>query len=74
LTAATQLHKDLLEEDADYDGTKRQFDRLYDELFIIARDEVSLEIEAVLQVIETFFEYRNEIGLGQREVDWYAYQ
>jgi hypothetical protein len=73
LQAACDLHKDLLNDEcfAGYDGTKEQFDVLYRELFIIARDEVSLEVEPVLQVIETFYEYQVEISTGDREWDWY---
>lgn len=73
LSAACQLHPELLADDgfAGYDGTKAQFDSLYQELFVIARDEVSLEIEPVDQVISTFFDYQLEIVDGQREVDWY---
>ena len=73
LQAACALHKDLLGDDAfnGYDGTKKQFDNLYDELFIIARDEVSLEVEPMLQVIETFYDYQLEITNGDRECDWF---
>lgn len=73
LTATCQLHPELLADEgfAGYDGTKAQFDALYRELFVIARDEVSLEIDPVDQVISTFFDYQFEITEGQREVDWY---
>jgi hypothetical protein len=73
LTAACELHGELLADQgfAGYDGTKEQFDNLYQELFVIARDEVSLEVEAVSQVMDTFFEYQMEISEGQRAFDWY---
>jgi hypothetical protein len=73
LTAACQLHADLLysEAFAGYDGSKLQFDLLYRELFIIARDEVSLEIQPVEQVIETFYDYQEEISAGERDFDWF---
>lgn len=73
LTAACQIHSEIVGDDAfaGYDGTKEAFDRLYKELFVIARDEVSLEIDPVDQVISTFFDYLVEIEAGQREVDWY---
>jgi hypothetical protein len=73
LKATCLLHTELLDDQgfAGYDGTKEAFDRLYSELFVIARDEVSLEVEAVSQVIDTFFDYQLEIRRGQREVDWY---
>lgn len=73
LQAAIQLHADLLHDEgfAGYDGTKAQFDALYRELFVIARDEVSLEVEPVNQVIETFYDYQQEIVWGERDVEWY---
>ena len=73
LTAACQLHKDLLNSDGfeGYDGTKEQFDRLFQELFVIARDEVSLEIDPISQVTETFWDYQTEISFGQRDSDWF---
>lgn len=73
LTAACQMHGKLLNDDAfmGYDGTRDSFDLLYRELFVIARDEVSLEIDPISQVIETFYEYQTEVSEGVREVDWY---
>lgn len=73
LTAACQLHSELLSDEgfAGYDGTKFQFDMLYRELFMIARDEVSLEVEPVEQVVETFYQYQAEISAGERDADWY---
>jgi len=75
LTAACQLHSDLLYDDgfAGYDGTKSQFDELYAELFIIARDEVSLEIDPVDQVVDTFYDYQTEIASGDRPFDWFQF-
>ena len=76
LAATVQLHEDLLECEAfaGYNGTKGAFDCLYRELFIIARDEVSLEVEPVDQVIETFFQYQLEIGDGERSPAWFEYR
>lgn len=73
LTAACQLHTELLQDEgfAGYDGTKEQFDILYRELFVIARDEVSLEVAPVEQVVETFYDYQTEIAEGVRDYDWY---
>ena len=74
LTAACQLHSQLLNDDdgfVGYDGTKDQFDLLFRELFVIARDEVSLEIDPVNQVTETFWDYQTEISFGQRDSDWF---
>lgn len=74
LTAACQMHGDLLNDNGflGYDGTKHSFDSLYNELFVIARDEVSLEVEPVEQVIETWYEYQAEISNGERDPFWYA--
>ena len=73
LTAACNLHYDLLYDDgfAGYLGTKRQFDALYQELFIIARDEVSLEVDPLNQVMDTWYDYQFEIANGDRSFDWY---
>ena len=73
LTAACQMHGKLLTDDAfmGYDGTKDAFDALYQELFIIARDEVSLEVEPVAQVTETWYDYQYEIMEGHREPCWF---
>lgn len=76
LTATCQLHVELLHDEgfAGYNGTKAEFDSLYRELFVIARDEVSLEVEPVEKVIETFFDYQLEVVNGDREMDWFEYQ
>ena len=73
LTAACQLHSELLSDEsfAGYDGTKAAFDSLYSELFVIARDEVSLEVEPVEQVVETWYQYQAEISEGERDFDWF---
>lgn len=73
LTAACQLHSVLVSDQnfVGYDGTKEQFDSLYKELFVIARDEVSLEIEPVEQVTETWYQYQAEISEGDRDFDWF---
>jgi hypothetical protein len=73
LTAACQMHGKLLNDDLfmGYAGDKDNFDSLYQELFIIARDEVSLEVEPVEQVIETWYDYQYEIMAGNRDVCWY---
>lgn len=75
LTATIQLHEDMLNSYAfaGYDGTKDAFDCLYRELFIIARDEVSLEVDPVDQVVETFFQYQLEISEGERNPAWFEY-
>ena len=54
-----------------YNGTKHQFDRLFQELFVIARDEVSLEVDPIDQVTETWFDYQTEIAVGERDADWF---
>jgi len=73
LTAACKLHKEILGDECflGYDGTKEQFDLLFKELFVIARDEVSLEIEPVTQVVETWYDFQTEMSAGQRDCDWF---
>lgn len=73
LTAACSLHPQLLQDESfvGYDGTKEQFDWLYKELFVIARDEVSLEVEPVNQVIDTWYEYQEEVSKGERFAGWF---
>lgn len=73
LSAACILHSQLLQDEnfAGYDGTKSQFDGLYRQLFVIARDEVSLEIDPIGMVVETFYDYQTEIAQGVRDWDWY---
>jgi hypothetical protein len=73
LSAAVALHPLLPNMDGfdGYNGTKAAFDRLYQELFIIARDEVSLEIDPIGQVTDTWFDYQLEISVGDRAVDWF---
>jgi hypothetical protein len=73
LTAACRLHSELLNDDGffGYDGTKHQFDLLFQELFVIARDEVSLEIDPIDQVVETWYEYQMEIVAGERDCCWW---
>ena len=73
LTAAIQMHAKLLNDDGlmGYDGTKDAFDALYYELFVIARDEVSLEVEPIDQVTETWYDYQYEIMQGHRAPCWF---
>ena len=73
LAAACRLHTELLNDDgfSGYDGTLHQFDLLYDELFVIARDEVSLEVDPIEQVVETWYEYQMEIVGGLRDCWWF---
>lgn len=72
LEACFALHKQLLTDDAawGYDGTKDDFDRLFAEVYIIARDEVPDEAD-IEQVIETFWDYQMEQMNGVREIGWY---
>ena len=73
LNAAVALHPLLPNMDGfdGYTGTKQQFDRLYEELFVIARDEVSLEVDPIGQVTDTWFDYQVEISAGDRAFDWF---
>ena len=73
LRAAFALHPILNTFDGfdGYEETKESFDRLYTELFFIARDEVSLEVEPVESVKETWWDYQCEIAEGVRDSDWF---
>jgi hypothetical protein len=73
LESAFRVHSKILGDESfcGYEGTKAQFDDLYDELYVIARDEVSLEVDPIDQIIETWYDYQNEICDGHREPQWY---
>ena len=73
LAAALRLHNEILGDEAflGYTGSKEQLDDLCDELYVIARDEVSLEVDPIDQIIETWYDYQNEICDGHREPQWY---
>ena len=73
LSASFRLHSEILGDEnfLGYEGTKEQFDDLYDELYVIARDEVSLEIDPIDQIIETWYAYSNEVCEGDRDPQWY---
>lgn len=73
LNAAVRLHPELLRNGdfPEYNGTKTAFDNLYRELFVIARDEVSLEADPVSMVVQTWYDYQQEIQFGARRADWF---
>ncbi len=76
LSAAIELHSTMLHDDAwvGYCGTKEGFDNLYQELFVVARDHVSSESDnPVEDVVNTFFQFQNEIEQAEREVDWFLH-
>ena len=72
LTACFELNNQLLNDNAawGYEGTKECFDRLFAEVYVIARDEVPDEAD-IEQIIETFWDYQLEIMDANRECDWY---
>jgi hypothetical protein len=75
LRATFALHDDMTGSSAQsgfdgYNGTKEDFDRLFNEVFIITRDEVPDDAE-VDQILETFYDYQLEILNGDRSDDWY---
>ena len=74
LTACFQLHNELLDDEffAGYDGSKEQFDSLYQNIYKIVSEEL-WEGAEVDQVVETFYTYETEIAQGLREVDWFLY-
>lgn len=73
LNAAVRLHPELLRNGGfpAYNGTKEAFDTLYKELFVISYGEVSLEVEPVDTVIQTWYDYQQEIHFGARMADWF---
>lgn len=72
LTACFTLNSQLLNDDAawGYEGTKECFDRLFDEVFVITRDELPDDCD-IDQIVETFWDYTHEQMDGVREVGWY---
>ena len=72
LAACFQLHKELLEDCAyaGYDGDKQAFDRLYEEVFVICRDELPADAD-VQEVVDTFHDYQLEQMDGVREIGWH---
>ena len=74
LAACCQLHGELLNDEffAGYEGTKEQFDNLYEQVYKIVSQELWDGAE-VDQVVETFYTYETEIAQGLREVDWHLY-
>jgi hypothetical protein len=72
LSASFVLHEQMLTDCNynGYDGDKDDFDNLYQEVFVIVRDELpdNADLE---QIVECFHEYQLEIMNGQRDVTWY---
>jgi hypothetical protein len=66
------LHEQLLTDCCydGYDGDKKAFDNLYQEVFVIIRDELPDDADAE-QIIDTFHDYQLEMMNGHREIDWY---
>jgi hypothetical protein len=74
LLSCLQLHKELLEGEGfeGYDGSKEAFDRLYEEVYAIVKEELAEEAD-VEQVVETFYQYQAETAVGVRDADWWLY-
>jgi hypothetical protein len=72
LAASFQLHKELLNDCcyAGYDGDKEAFDNLYNEVYVICRDELP-DNATVKYVCETFHDYQFEQMTGDREFSWW---
>lgn len=72
LKAAFALNEDLLISDAawGYSGSKEDFDRIYHECLVIARDEIGSK-KSIDEVLDAFWDIQMEIMNGNREVDWY---
>lgn len=72
LAASFQLHKELLNDCcyAGYDGDKEAFDNLYNEVYVICRDELPDDAD-VEEVVEMFHDYQLEQMNGDREIGWW---
>ena len=75
LTTACRLHSELLADEgfAGYDGSKAQFDRLYAELLVIARDEIHPALLDEENLEETFYSFQAAIAAGDADPDWFEY-
>lgn len=73
LRACFLLHDQLLTNCCyqGYEGDKNSFDRLFAEVYIIARDELPDNADCE-QIVETFHDYQLEIMNGYRDADWYC--
>lgn len=72
LSASFVLHNQLLT-DCNYDGyegSKSDFDNLYNQVLEIVRNELPDDADND-QIVETFHEYQLEIMNGDRDVCWY---
>ena len=72
LEATIAIHNQIKNDDAfaGYDGDIEAFNTLYQEVYTIVSDELPDEAD-IEQVIETFYQYNEEIANGEREVDWH---
>lgn len=72
LRASFALNDELLTSDAawGYSGSKEDFDRLYRECFVIARDEVGSK-KSLDDILDTFWDIQLEVMNGNRAVEWY---
>ena len=75
LTTACRLHGELLADEgfAGYDGSKDQFDRLYAELLVIARNEIHPDLLDEENLVETFYSFQAAIAAGDADADWFEY-
>lgn len=75
LAASFLLHEQMLNDCcyAGYEGNKEDFDRLYDEVLVIARDEFPVYKTDITvgEVVEMFHEYQLEQMDGVRDIGWY---
>ena len=75
LSAACRLHGEMLEDDAfaGYDGSKEAFDRLYEELFAIAKQQIHPDLLDEDNLEATFYVFQDAVASGELPVDWYLY-
>jgi hypothetical protein len=75
LKVTFSLHNDLLEDEgfAGYEGTKEQFDDLYEEVLTIITKVLGNDgnYPDENQIVEAYWEIQTEIVKGIRQVDWF---
>jgi hypothetical protein len=82
LDVAARIHLDLVAPDPDeafsgYSGSIEDFQTLYKEVLVIAREEVAPQISQSNYedlVRDLWFDYQIEIITGQRDSNWWRYR
>ena len=76
LNTACLMHSELLADEgfAGYDGSKDQFDRLFEELSVIARDEIHPDLLDEENLEATFYVFQEAVAAGDADADWFEYR